>query len=64
MLPFRRGFRSRMRMAEKSLEDKTIEESLREQAELIDRLLEAKLRPLKQDVAIIKHAVGVILTRT
>jgi hypothetical protein len=58
------GFRSRLRMAEKSLEDKTIDESLREQVELIDRLLEAKLRPLRQDVAIIKHAVGVILTRT
>ena len=51
-------------MAEKSLEDKTVDEHLREQAELIDRLLEAKLRPLRHDVAIIKHAVGVILTRT
>jgi len=51
-------------MAEKSLEDKTIDAHLREQAELIDRLLEAKLRSLRQDVAIIKHAVGVILTRT
>ena len=46
------------------------EEDLREQAELIERLLvqrlegiDAKLKPIRADLAIIKHAVGVLLTR-
>jgi hypothetical protein len=51
-------------------DDKKPEEGLRDQAELIDRLLvqrlegiDAKLKPIRADLAIIKHAVGVLLTR-
>jgi len=49
---------------------KTLEQDVREQAELIDRLLthrlegiDAKLKPIRADLAIIKHAVSVLLTR-
>lgn len=51
-------------------DNKTLEQDFREQAELIDRLLahrlevlDAKLKPIRADLAIIKHAVGVLLTR-
>ena len=51
-------------------DDKTLEQDSREQAEHIDRLLvqrlegiDAKLKPIRADLAIIKHAVGVLLTR-
>ena len=50
--------------------DRRFADSFREQAELIDRLfayrfeaLDAKLKPIRADLAIIKHAVGVLLTR-
>lgn len=98
----------RLSALEAQLENKTIEQHFREQAELIDRLfvyrfegldkklepkldarlsslenrldaklaalgeslesrvdvrIEAKVKPIKADLAIIKHAVGVLLTR-
>jgi hypothetical protein len=60
----------RVSALEAQLGNKTLEQHFREQAELIDRRiedvearLEAKLKPIKADLVIIKHAVGVILTR-
>lgn len=60
----------RLTALEAQLEKKTLEEHFRGQAGLIDRLvvhrfeaIDAKLKPIRADLAIIKHAVGVLLTR-
>ena len=73
-----KALQDRVSALEAQLRSKPLDEHFREQAELIDRLfvyrfdefrkqlhaeLDAKLKPIKTDVAIIKHAVGVILTR-
>jgi len=67
-------FRTAPGMAERSLEErlsaleaqlgnKPIDEHFREQAQLIERLFDAKLRPVRHDLNIIKHAAGVLLMR-
>lgn len=70
----------RVSFLEAQLENRTLEQHFREQAELIDRLLvyrfeglgkkwdakldiDARLKPVRADLAIVKHAMGVLLTR-
>jgi hypothetical protein len=64
----------RLSAVEAQLGGKTLQEHFREQAELIDRLFvyrfedldkrwDAKLEPMRSDLAIVKDAVKMILTR-
>jgi hypothetical protein len=52
-------------MAEKSLEDRVsaLEAELDELEKRADARLDAKLKPLKADLAIIRHAVAVLVKR-
>lgn len=54
-------------MAEKSLEERVSALEARvgdvHRIEEIDKQWDARLKPIRIDIAIIKHAVGVILTR-
>jgi hypothetical protein len=51
----------RISALEAQLGDKLIEQRFREQADGLDSKLDAKLKPLRYDLAIIRHAVGVML---
>lgn len=58
------AFAQQRRMQEKSLEERVSAlEVFAGRVEELDKQWDAKLKPLRIDLSIIKHAVGVILTR-